>query len=266
VDAAMKGVKEVYHCAAMVTFQPGTYQRMMKINGDGTANMVNFAMQHGVEKFCHVSSVAALGRLEESSVVDENSFWKTSKKNSSYAVSKYAAEREVWRAMEEGLKAVIVCPTIIIGQGDWKSGSSQIFAQIDKGLKFYTKGYSGFVDVKDVTRCMMELMERNIFGERFIISAENICWKDFLTDVALNLGKKPPSIYATKFLGEFAWRADALKRILTGYKSLITKETARQGHMQSTYSNEKIRKALGAEFIPIKKSIEETARIFLKQV
>ncbi len=264
VDAAMKGVNEVYHCAAMVSFQPRDYTRMLKTNTDGTANMVNFALKHVIEKFCHVSSVAALGRSEVQSIVDENTFWKTSKRNSTYAISKYASEREVWRAMEEGLNAVIVNPSIIVGQGDWKSGSSQIFSQIYRSLKFYTKGVSGFVDVADVTRCMIELMNRNIFGQRFIINAENICWKDFLTDVAKALGKNPPSIYANKYLGEFAWRADALKRMLTGYKSLITKETARQGHMRSTYSNEKIRKAIDINFRPIREAVVEAANKFLQ--
>jgi len=265
VDESLKDIEEVYHCAAMVSFQPGIFNQIMKVNAEGTANMVNYSLAHGVKKFCHVSSVAALGRTEEKNIVDENIFWKTSTKNSVYAISKYAAEREVWRGIEEGLNAVIVCPTIILGQGDWKSGSSQIFSQINKGLKFYTKGVSGFVDAADVTHCMISLMDKNIFGQRFIVSGENICWKDFLTDVANSIGKKPPSIYATKMLSEFAWRADALKRMLTGYKSLITKETARQGHLQSFYSNEKIKKALNFDFGPIKTAIEKTARLFLEQ-
>jgi dihydroflavonol-4-reductase len=264
VKEALQDVKEIYHCAGKISFQPSEYKMMMNINATGTANMVNAAMECGVEKFCHVSSVAAMGREKENELIDEKSFWKTSKYNSNYAISKYAAEREVWRAMEEGLNAVIVNPTIIIGPADWKNGSAQMFAQVRKGLKFYTEGISGFVDVRDVSRCMISLMEKNISGERFIITTENLSYREVFNTIADCLSKPRATIHANKFLSELGWRAEWLRSVLSGHNPLVTKETARNSQLHWFYSNEKIKKELAVDFIPIKNSIQRTAEYFLK--
>jgi len=261
---AMDGIEEIYHCAAYVSFQPGDYQKLMKVNVEGTANMVNIALEKGVKKFCHVSSVAALGRMEENKPIDESAIWKESKINAAYAISKYASEREVWRGIEEGLNAVIINPSIIIGAGDWKSGSSQMFTQVWKGLRFYTDGVTGFVDAGDVSKCMMQLMERNILGERFIISSENLSFRSVIGSIATQLNKPKPSIRATAFLREIAWRAEAVRKFFTGHLPLITKETARTSEHKWYPSNEKIKKTLGIEFISVEESIARTAKIFLK--
>jgi nucleoside-diphosphate-sugar epimerase len=227
--------------------------------------MVNMALESGVEKFCHVSSAAALGRSEESALLTENTFWKTSRNNSGYAISKYGSEREVWRGMEEGLHAVIVNPTIIIGPGDLYSGSTALFGEVWKGLKFYTEGFSGFVDVRDVSKCMILLMERNIHDERFILNSENSSYHEVINLVADGLGKARPTIRVGKFLSEIGWRVEAGRTFFSRSKSMISKETARNGQRSWTYSSDKIKKALGIEFIPVKEAIKNTCEIFLKE-
>ena len=148
---AMEGVQEIYHCAAMVSFEKKKEEEMMKINIEGTANMVNAALAKSVSKFCHVSSIAALGRDEKGGFISEETFWKSSPDNSNYSISKYGAEREVWRAAEEGLNVVIVNPSLIIGGGNWTQSSSNMFSKGYKGIKYYSSGENGFIDVRDVS-------------------------------------------------------------------------------------------------------------------
>jgi dihydroflavonol-4-reductase len=262
VREAMKGVKEVYHCAALVSFIPSEKNKMMKINSEGTAHIVNAAMEEGVEKFCYASSVAALGRVDENTVIHEKFAWKPSKYNSNYAISKYNGEREVWRAIEEGLNAVIVNPTIIIGAGDWKTGSSQMFGQINKGFRFYSEGINGFVDASDVTKCMIVLMDRNKFGKRFIIVSENLSYHSVFNMIADSLGKKRPGIKVTKFLSGLGWRLEALRTFILRNQPMITKETANNSQLHWYYSNEKIKKEIGIEFMPIKESVKRVAKLF----
>lgn len=265
IEDALRGAKQVYHCAGLVSFVSSDYRRLMKINIEGTANMVNMALEKGAERFCYVSSTAALGRAEENLMLTEKSFWKTSKYNSGYAISKYGAEREVWRGIEEGLNAFIVNPSIIIGPGNLHSGSTALFGAVRKGLKYYTNGSSGFVDVRDVSRCMIQLMEKDIRDERFIINSENISYQDVINHIADYFGKKRPTIAVGTFLSEIGWRAEGVGKFFSKTRPMITKETARNGQRVWLYSNEKIKKTLGIEFIPVKEGIKNVCDIFLKE-
>jgi|SRR6185436_1764817 len=264
LQEAMIGISKVYHCAAMVSFIPGEVEEMMRVNINGTANIVNFCVENRVEKLCYVSSVAAINRISEDKTIDENSEWKISKHNSNYALSKYGAEREVWRGIAEGLKAVIVNPTIIFGPGNWKTGSTAMFPRIWKGLKFYTDGTTGFVDARDVSKAMILLMESEIHSERFIVNGENLNFKKIFDWISEGLGKPKPYIYAYGWMRSLAWRAEAMKSFLFKTKPFITKETAFSAHKKVHFSNEKIKKATGMDFIPVKKSIKDTCDIFLR--
>jgi len=261
---AMQGIEEVYHCAAKVSFHSSEYKQIMKVNVEGTANMVNMAMEAGVKKFCHVSSIAALGRVEENKVMNEQVMWKSSKHNSMYAVSKYSGEREVWRAMEEGLNAVIVSPAIIIGAGDWKTGSSSMFRQVYKGMKYYSHGVNGFVDARDVTYAMRMLMEKNISGQRYIISAENRTYQEIFNMIADSFHKPRPTIKVNGTLSELGWRAEAMRSFFLNRIPFITKETARNSQNKWFYTSEKIIKALGNFFTPLQKAVEDTSALFLQ--
>jgi nucleoside-diphosphate-sugar epimerase len=261
---AMKGIKQVYHCAALVSFTPADYKQMMHVNVQGTANMVNMALETGIEKFCHVSSVAAIGRSEEDNHIAETSPWKTSKQNSNYAISKYEAECEVWRAAEEGLNTIIVNPSMVLGPGDMHKGSTELFGGVWKGLKFYSEGINGFVDVRDVTKSMMQLMESNITNQRYIISAENISYRDLFFEMADAFNKARPSIKVNTWMSELIWRIEAFRTFFTRGKPFITKETAQNSQYQWFYSNEKIRKAIGIDFIPVRQSIRYNCKVLLQ--
>jgi len=266
IKEAMKGAVEVYHCAAMVSFRSSDKQQMLRNNIEGTANVVNSALDSGVRKFCFVSSTAALGAYPSREPVTETGTWRSSKSHSAYAVSKYRSEMEVWRGISEGLPAVIVNPSVILGPGTWNRGSSSFFGVINRGMTFYTNGVTGYVDVRDVVTIMVRLMESEIMGERFILASENLSYRDIFSMISEELGKKPPCIWASPFLSELAWAGSGIRAFLTGSDPLITREMIRAAHSEIRFSSEKIRKALGIDFIPMKQSIHDIANLFIKDV
>lgn len=262
---AMEGVTHVYHCAAVISFYRSDRELLDKVNIEGTANVVNAALEKGIKKLCHVSSVAAIGRPEQPSEITERIVWKNSPSNSRYSITKYGAEREVWRASEEGLDVIIANPSIIIGPGNWETGSTTIFPAALKGIPYYTEGITGFVDVRDVSRALVLLMESDIRNERFILNSQNITFEKFLALVHTALGKPAPAKKAGRLMTGFAWRAERIRTIFTGAKPLITKETATASHQENIFSNKKITEKLGFTFIPVEQSVKDTARIFLEE-
>ncbi len=262
LDELLSDVELVYHCAAVVSFHPSQQQQMMLTNVKGTAGLVNALLHKGNIALCHVSSIAALGRSETQEDITENHLWKNSGSNSVYSISKYAGEREVWRGIAEGLDAVIVNPSVILGPGSWKSGSSELFSLVWKGLRFYTNGTTGYVDVRDVAKSMMFAVEKQLFGQRYIVSAGNLSYRQLFASIAKGLGKKPPQIRVRPWMAGLAWLLMAVKGFLTRTKPAITRETARTSLSSKTYSAQKLINATGIAFIPLEKSISDICRIF----
>ncbi|MCH7658170.1 MAG: NAD-dependent epimerase/dehydratase family protein [Bacteroidetes bacterium] len=262
LDPAFLDVDKVYHAAGMISMDPADRAEMARINIEGTANIVNLCVEKKIRKLCHVSSVAAFGHRVPPVVVDENVSWKAGTHKLTYRVTKFNAEMEVWRGMAEGLEAVIVNPSIIIGPGDWRKGSPAMFDRVAKGLKFYTHGVTGYVDVRDVAKAMILLMESSEKEEHFILNSENLSFQELFEMIAIELNKPVPSIAATRFMTGLAWRLDYARKKLLGGTSLITREAVASAHKETLYSNEKVRKALGIDFIPIRESVMNTVRCY----
>ncbi len=264
LEDAFAGVTHVCHCAAMVSFHPRDVRRMMQINVEGTANMVNLALSFGVEKFVHVSSIAALGRAKDRPQLSESSSWVQSGGNSQYAVSKYRSEQEVWRGQAEGLPVAIVNPSVVLGSGFWQSGSGQMFQKVHEGLRFWSVGRTGVVDVRDVAQAMLLLLESGITAERYILNAANIPFRDLFFQVADALGARRPSIKVSPMLAEVAWRVEWLKEKLTGAQPIVTRESARSSVSQFFYDNAKSLTLPGFAYRPLEQTIRETAAQFLE--
>jgi len=264
MEDVLEGIEFVYHAGAVVSFYPKDHKAMMKVNIEGTANLVNLCLARGVRKFCYVSSVATLGRAENDGVSDEETYWMPSKKNSVYSQSKWGAEREIWRGIEEGLDAYIVNPSVILGPGFWGGGNSGLFSLVWKGLKYYTRGINGFVDVRDVSRAMTQLMESGISKERFVVSSENCSYQQVFEYMAKYLGKPAPSINVPNAMTGIAWRVETVLSFIMRRLPEVTKEMAITTTQVYTYSNQKIRKAIGFEFMPVEQSVKEISEIFLK--
>ena len=257
----------VFHAAALVSMDPRDYNKMLKTNIEGTANMVNCSMAAGVDKFLHISSIAALGKPEAGKKwVGEANVWEKSSQTDGYAISKYKAEKEVWRAMAEGLKAVVVNPSIVLGSGIWKKGSANIFYRIYRGLKFYPTGSSGFVDVRDVARFSVQFMQHKVHGERFILNGENRTFLDLLNTVAQNFKRKGPNIAINPFTGFIAVSKEWLFSRLTGTRQQATWSTLKSIQRDVEYCNRKSREYLNADYTSINRTISETVKQFQQLV
>ncbi|WP_269221626.1 NAD-dependent epimerase/dehydratase family protein [Flavobacterium sp. IMCC34518] len=252
LENAFDNIVQVYHCAALISFDPKEEDLVRKTNIEGTANIVNFCLHKNIKKLCHVSSIAALGDLaEHEHIITEETEWNPEKPHSDYAISKYGAEMEIWRGQQEGLEVVIVNPGVIIGPGFWNQGSGALFTKVKKGLPFYTKGSTGFIAVADVVSILYQLMESPIHGERFTLISQNIIFKDLLFSIADALKVKRPKYHATPFMINTLSKLDWISSMLFGQKRQLSKASARSSYSTDLYSNEKIKNALNIEFIDV---------------
>jgi len=256
LEIVFTDITHVYHCAAFISFDPKDYKKMRKINIDGTTNIVDLCILNSVEKLCFVSSVATLERDIKKNFIDESENWENTKDKSGYAITKYGAENEVWRASQEGVDMVIVNPGVILGSGFWNKGSSALFSKVKNGFPFYTEGVTGFVDVIDVVQIMQKLMLSEIVNERFILVSENISYKDLFFQIADNLNVKRPIIKVSKTLSEIIWRLDKVKSTIFRSSSVITKYSSRSSLSKKIYSSKKITNIMDIEFNKMDKTIQ----------
>ncbi len=265
---AMEGIDEVYHCAAIVSFTPREKEKVFKHNIEGTANMVNVSLERGIRKFVYASSVAAMGTNPDG-VITEETYAVPDEKYSVYSKSKYYAELEVWRGQEEGLNVIIVNPSIILGPPvDWKKKMiGRMFYQVWEGMPVYIEGVVGYVDVRDVVKAMLMLSEREIYGERFIVSAENLSFYEIFSMVAEALGRPKPKYKVNDLLLSAAFVVDQLRSMFTFSDPILTKETVKYANTRDYYSSEKLLKTLPEfKFTPIRETINFMAKLFLEQL
>jgi dihydroflavonol-4-reductase len=254
----MKGCTQVIHAAALVSLDPSDKKKLFKINIEGTANLVNTAIELGITDFVHVSSVGALGRAEGSEIIDEEKKWTGNTGLSSYSISKYYAEMEVWRGMGEGLSPLIVNPVVQLGYGDWNETSCAMFKTAFQEFPWFMNGCNGFADVQDTARAIVALLDSGIRNERFIITAENRTYLEIFTWMAKGFGKKPPSKKAGSFMAGLAWRLEKIKSGFSGYKPLITRESVAIVQRQARYDPQKLQRTLpDFRFRPLEDSIFE---------
>jgi len=251
------GVEFVYHCAGLVSFDSKDFNRCLKTNKEGTANIVNMCLKKGVKKLCHVSSTAAVGETKFQKTTEENK-WENKSTTSAYSVSKYLAEMEVWRGVEEGLNAVIINPCLIFGPGKWEETSLTIFKNIEKGMRFYTIGSNAVVDARDVSSCMHKLMNSKESAQRFLCIGENVSFKELQKKIAVCLNKKPPSVFVPKWISISTSYVLMFFSRLLRFSVALTPDTIHSAYKTNSYDNSKIIKAIGVHFYSLDQTIENT--------
>lgn len=262
LKSALNGVEEVYHCAAKVSFHPKDRKEMYHTNIEGTKNLLYACENPSVKKFLFVSSIAVLDGLNENGVLDEDSDFNSKIDHSSYAVSKHFSEMEVWRASAEGLNTVIVNPGMIIGSGNWNESSGTIFKNFENSNYTFCGG-TGYIDVRDVAKISVNLMEKNIFGQRFVVVSENKKYSEMANQVREKTGKTPPKILDKNILnigrilnGLFGWAFPTLK--------MATKVNIDAVCNAFPYSSEKVKKNLDYTFIPVSESLDFHLNNYIK--
>ena len=262
LEIAFQNIDTVYHCAALISFDPKDEDALRKTNIEGTANIVNFCIAYQIKKLCFISSIATLGDLlPHEKFITEETEWNPEKPHSDYAISKYGAEMEIWRGHQEGLKVIIVNPGVILGPSFREQGSGLLFTKVKNGLKFYTLGSTGFVAVTDVVRIAHQLTQSEIKNERFTLIAENSIFRDILNSMADSLSVQRPHIHAKPFFMEVLWRWDWFVTIVLRQKRKLTQITAKASYVTTIYSNQKIKDTLKTDFINIHQYINEISNL-----
>ncbi|APG60464.1 NAD-dependent epimerase/dehydratase family protein [Christiangramia salexigens] len=261
LSEAFNGVDFVYHCAALISFDPSDEKALRKTNIEGTANLVNLCISNSIKKLCYVSSVAAIGTAN---MPDENTKWNPEENHNDYAISKYGAEIEVWRSSQEGIDVVIANPGIVIGPGIWDAGSGKIFSKVDNGLNYHFPKVSGFIGVQDVVKSMIGLMETNVINEKFILVAENLSFETVLKITAKALEKPLPKKQLKKWMIALGWVVQKAGSWFGG-KRQITRESINGLYQETYYNNSKIKEYLDFEFTPVSKVIQDTALYYKKE-
>ena len=266
LEEAMEGIDNVIHAAAMVSFDPAEKKALYKINVEGTANVVNACLEKKIKRFVYISSVAALGRKEGGGQVDEKAKWEENPLQTHYARSKYKAEIEAWRGFSEGLDTVILNPSTILGYGDWTKSSCAIFKQLHDGFPWYTSGLNGFVDVKDVAKATVFLMEHPVSGERYVVNGDTWLFQQLQDKIADGFQKSRPSRKATPLILGIAWRIERIRSLITGRKPLLTKESARVAVSKTVFDNRRLLALIPQfSYTPLEKTISEACKNYVSR-
>ncbi|MDD2411651.1 MAG: NAD-dependent epimerase/dehydratase family protein [Bacteroidales bacterium] len=263
VKNAIKGCTQIYHCAAIVSFNPAKKEETIRLNEEMTKNMIEAALFYSIFDFCHISSIATLGRVSNNGYIDETSKYDNSESHSAYSIGKYKAELLVLEARSRGLNPLIVKPSVIIGPGWWKEGSGKFYSVINNGLPFYTNGRTGFVDVRDVAKAMVMLMDSDIRNADFVISAQNMSYYDLFSKIALSIHKKPPKIKITAFVSKIVWPFAEFFATITRKEPVMNRYTAQSSQSKKEFSGEKLTKTIDFKYRNMDFSISEFGSFFL---
>ena len=264
LEIAFESVTHVYHSAALISFDPRDYNALQKINVEGTANIVNFCIAKNIQKLCYVSSVATIGKSNLKGLATEEHEWNDYHANV-YALSKWAAEMEVWRGAQENLSVFVLNPGIIVGPGFWDTGSGALFTISAANKNYFPPGGTGLISVSDVVKLMMRLMHSKITNERYIAVSEHYSYKAILEKIALYMGKTGPKRRLKGWELELLRRLDGLRCFFTNKRRKLTKQTVYSLKNPTTYSNQKIGTALVFDFEPIEEILAFCSRQFLKE-
>lgn len=260
---ALSGIDTIVHAAAAVSFDSRDEDRLMKVNAEGTANVVNAALEMGTRRLVHLSSVAALNRISGGPVVTLKDRWPIEEPNTNYARSKFAAEREAWRGQAEGLSVAALYPSIVLGAGDWNGHNTPaLWRRVAAGQKLYPKGSGGFVDVRDVARAVLDVLDRDLDGDRFLLNAANLSWRELLASIAESIGQPPPSVAVAPWQSALLWPLEGLRAKVTGTPALLTRESQRNAQAQFAYDGSAYAEALGRPYIPIDQTVKEVGAAF----
>lgn len=267
LERALSSCEVVINAAAKVSFNPKQRKETIKNNIDVAANVVNACIATGVERLLHISSVSALPNPDKKFELDESFLNSTYYRfETSYGESKYRSEMEIWRGLGEGLKVTVFNPGIVLGEWKAEGSSNEPIAAVDKGLNFYSAGYSGFVDVQDIAQAIiLSLENEQSIGERYVLVGHNESYEKFLKRIAEKLQVKGPSVKAGMFLSKLVAYIAKVPAFFTGKEPFITEELAESANRKTHFVNDKAKEELALDFHAFDKTIARSCRFYAEQ-
>jgi len=261
---AFKGADVVYHLAGIISILPGKSELLYQVNVAGTRNVVEACLRAGVRRLVYTSSIHAIAEPPHGTVIDEMLPFDPDRAIGEYDRSKAQATLEVLQGVKQGLDAVIVCPTGVIGPYDYKlSEMGQVFIDfVKKKLKFYIDGAYDYVDVRDVATGHILVCEKGRTGENYILSGERITTEDLMLMIEEITAVRPPHFKMPVWLAKIIATFTPLYYSLTETKPRFTKYSIRTLTSNSMISCEKARCELGYSPRPTRESIVDAIKWF----
>lgn len=256
LEAATKDQDIIVHAAALISFDPSERKKIFRINTDGTTHLVNRALKSSVKKLIYISSIAAISSRPDEKDHDESIPWDLKSNHSNYALSKHAAEMEVWRGAAEGLEVGILNPSVVLGKWEENHHSMQLFKMMQHDVLFYPKGSTGWVDVRDVAKAVQAFIESGIINHQFIINGHDSSYQDVLQMIASANGKKSPRYLLPRSIALTATRMYALLNKITSGKRVIQPSIIKSLYKEVTYNNAKSISQLGLTYTSLRDTIE----------
>ncbi|MDE3057389.1 MAG: SDR family oxidoreductase [Bacteroidota bacterium] len=261
LHAAMKDCDTVFHTAAVVSFWKSLRQMQYDVNVIGTKNVAQACLETGVKRLVYTSSIAALGHPTSGALADESTPFNWKHLHSGYKASKHLAEIEIESAVDRGLDAVMINPTVIIGPGDIHFHGGSIIRSVQRGLvPFYIKGGMNVVYVDDVVNVHVDAAEKGRTGERYIAGGENLTHKQIFQTTAEILGKRPPRLKIPVPLLKLAAGGFDIAASILRTQPLISTELISGAGLYNWYSSAKAERELGYRPTPFREAVEKTCQ------
>ncbi len=256
---AVKGCDTVFHVGALVSYWRKQREEMYDINIGGTRNIVEACLEAGVERLVHTSSIAAIGYSDAGALADESNAFNWDRLDIGYRISKYRAEEEILKGVGKGLPAVIVNPSVVIGERDVHFNGGQIIRDVHrKRLFYYVDGGSNFVYVGDVVNGHIQAALKGRAGERYILCGENLTYREMLLTTAQVVGGIEP-LFRIPFWSArgIAWISEAVADV-TGKKPWVGRDLVAGLHIRNWFSCEKAKRELNYSVTPFRTAVQRT--------
>lgn len=262
LDAAFAGADTVYHLASVISLRPGQTELLRSVNVEGTRNVIAACRRCNIRRLVYASSVHAFVEPPRGTAIDESTPVDPEAIPAAYGKSKAAATRIVQAAAAEGLDAVIVCPTGVIGPFDFLGSEMGALFRLymRRRLAAYVDGAYDFVDVRDVADGLIAAAERGRRGELYILSGELITVRELLEALAASTGIRPPRLKAPAWLADIAAAVTTAASRLGRGRPLFTSDSLAILRSNSLVATDKAARELDWRPRPIRDSIADTVR------
>lgn len=268
LERAFAGADVVYHLAGMISILPGRDERVWQVNVQGTRNVLDAVQKMDVGRLVYTSSIHALERIPDGVVIDEHIPFDPQTDISDYDRSKATASVAVLKAVrDEGIDAVIVCPTGIVGPYDFRLSEMGrlIVDALRRKLNFSVEGAFDFVDVRDVARGHMLAAEHGRKGEFYILSGERIKIFDLVKLVQDLAGVHSAVVNVPFNLAAFSALFTPLLSRIGRYTPRFTLYSLQTVRDNSVISCDKAERELGYSPRSLRESLTDTVQWWLQR-
>jgi dihydroflavonol-4-reductase len=261
-----EGVDVVFHLAAKIALDNRQRDEVFAVNVTGTKNIIAASKSAGVKKLIHFSSIDAFQNIHSEMVLDESKPLIESKK-AVYAFTKAESERIVMDAVKEGLDAVILSPTAVIGPFDYRGSflGDALLKIVRNQIPMLISGGYNWVDVRDVAAAAIRAVESGRSGEKYILSGNFCHLKDLSELIGKISGKKTPTLIAPLFVAKLACPFFQVYYSITKRKPIYTCQSLDLlMNSPKNISFEKARTELGYDPRPLEQTLRDTLNWYIE--